>query len=52
MTIKIGVSGNKGSFSEEAAKHYCQENKIEDFKLFYLENVTNVLKSLGLGEIK
>ncbi|MCD4694364.1 prephenate dehydratase [bacterium] len=51
MTIKIGVSGNRGSFSEDAANHYCQENKIKNFKLYYLENVTNVLKSLGLGEI-
>ncbi len=51
MTIKIGVSGNKGSFSEEAANHYCQKNKIRDFELYYLENVTNVLKSLGSEEI-
>lgn len=51
MTIKIGVSGNKGSFSEEAAQYYCREEKIKDFELFYLENVSNVLESLSKGEI-
>ncbi len=44
--MRIGVSGNKGSFSEEAAQHYCLENKIKDFEIDYLENVSNVLKAL------
>ncbi|HMB65288.1 MAG TPA: prephenate dehydratase domain-containing protein, partial [Patescibacteria group bacterium] len=51
MTIKIGVSGNRGSFSEEAAQYYCQEEKIEDFDLSYLENVSNVLESLSKKDI-
>ena len=29
--IKIGVSGNVGSFSEEAANYYCQKNDIKDY---------------------
>ncbi len=51
MFVKIGVSGNKGSFSEEAAQHYCQEEKIQDCKLEYLENVSNVLKALDRSEV-
>lgn len=44
--IKIGVSGNHGSFSEEAANYYCQKNKIKDYELAYLVSVENVLKNL------
>lgn len=51
MSVKIGVSGNKGSFSEEAAQHYCREEKINDYELEYLENVSNVLKALDSGEV-
>jgi prephenate dehydratase len=49
--IKIGVSGNKGSFSEEAANHYCQENKIVEYKLEYLISVDKVLSALKNKEI-
>lgn len=51
MSVKIGVSGNIGSFSEEAAKHYCLKNNIADFKLFYLINVENVLTELNASKI-
>src|SRR6056297_609744 len=51
MSLKIGVSGNRGSFSEEAANHYCREGKIKKFEIIYLENVTNVLKSLDENKI-
>ncbi|MFC1678575.1 prephenate dehydratase [Patescibacteria group bacterium] len=44
--IKIGVSGSKGSFSEEAANYYCQEHKIKDFEIEYLISVENVLGTL------
>jgi prephenate dehydratase len=49
--IKIGISGGIGSFSEEAANHYCTKNKIEDYKLFYLISVKNVLEALNKKEI-
>ncbi|MFH1745245.1 MAG: prephenate dehydratase domain-containing protein [bacterium] len=49
--IKIGVSGNIGSFSEEAANYYCQKNKIKDYELVYLISVENVLKSLEENKI-
>lgn len=49
--IKVGVSGNKGSFSEEAANYYCAKNRIKNYKLEYLLNVSNVLQALNRGEI-
>lgn len=50
--ITIGVSGNKGSFSEEAARHYCLKNKIEDYQLEYLIGVENALKALSEGKVE
>jgi prephenate dehydratase len=50
-TIKIGVSGNKGSFSEEAANYYCHKNNIKEYELVYLISVENVLGSLKNKEI-
>lgn len=49
--IKIGVSGQLGSFSEEAANHYCLKHKIKNYKLAYLVSVENVLKNLKAGKI-
>ena len=45
-TIKIGVSGNKGSFSEEAANYYCQKNNIKDYELKYFIDVDSVLRAI------
>jgi len=47
----IGASGNRGSFSEEAANHYCQKNKIIDYEIDYLITVENVLTALEQGKI-
>lgn len=44
--LKIGISGGKGSFSEEAAIHYCHKNKIEDYEIEYLVSVEKALSSL------
>ena len=52
MSQKIGVAGNVGSFSEEAANYYCQKNKIENYQLDYLINVDNVLKALTENKIE
>ncbi|HOK00687.1 MAG TPA: prephenate dehydratase domain-containing protein [Candidatus Pacearchaeota archaeon] len=49
--IIIGVSGGKGSFSEEAAIFYAQKFNIENFKIKYLINAENVLKNLDKGKI-
>lgn len=42
----IGVSGAIGSFSEQAAREYCRNKKIENYKLEYLISVENVLNAL------
>ncbi len=49
--MKIGISGALGSFSEQAAKEYCQKNKISDYQLNYLISVENVLTALDKNEI-
>ena len=43
---KIGIQGIEGSFSEEAAKSYCQKFGISDFELAYLVSSMNVLDGL------
>lgn len=52
MLLKIGVSGEKGSFSEEAAIYYCQKNNLDNYELVYLVSVENVLKNLTGGNIE
>lgn len=47
----IGVSGGKGSFSEEAAVYYCQKHKIKNYKIAYLITAEGVLGDLVQGKI-
>ena len=49
--LTIGVSGAKGSFSEEAAEYYVYKNALSDYELKYLISVENVLTALDNGEI-
>lgn len=49
--MKIGVSGNIGSFSEEAANYYCHKKNIKDYELSYLIGVDNALNALTKGNI-
>ncbi len=49
--MKIGISGNLGSFSEEAAKHYCNLQDIKKYQIEYLISVDNVLRSLKNDKI-
>lgn len=49
--LRIGVSGQVGSFSEEAAKYYCHKNNIKNAKIFYLTSAEGVLQSLDDGTI-
>src|SRR5438128_977426 len=50
--MKIGVSGAKGSFSEEAAREYAAKNGITDHTVQYLVSVENVLAALDGGSIE
>ncbi len=47
----IGISGARGSFSEEAAGQYCREAGIEKPELIYLTFVEQVLEALEKGDI-
>ena len=49
--IVIGVSGNIGSFSEEAANYYCHNNNIKNYEIKYLISVKNTMKALKKGEM-
>ena len=49
--IIIGVSGNVGSFSEEAARDYARKNNLKDYDLAYLISVEKVLTALSEGKI-
>lgn len=50
-TIRIGVMGGIGSFSEEAGLHYAREHSIENVELLYPISAENVLKALDDGHI-
>ena len=49
--MKVGIQGIEGSFSEEAAKSYCEKFGIKDFELKYLVSSMNVLDSLSNNSI-
>lgn len=47
----IGVSGARGSFSEEAARTYAAKSGIKRFEMRYLVSVENVLAALEAGDV-
>jgi len=49
--IIIGISGDVGSFSSQAADEYARKNSITDYKIVYLITVENVLKQLDCKKI-
>ena len=49
--MKIGISGNVGSFSEEAAVYYCQKHNIKNYKIIYLITVDKTLSFLIKNKI-
>ena len=49
--MKIGVMGDKGSFSEEAARVYAMKEGIQKPELVYLITAEKVLAALEAGEI-
>lgn len=50
-TRMIGISGAKGSFSEEAARYFLQKFSDSTADLRYLVSVENVLATLEKGDI-
>lgn len=49
--MKIGISGAKGSFSEEAARTYIGKSKLKNARIEFLISVENVLAALEAGTI-
>ena len=49
--MKIGISGAKGSFSEEAAQSYIHKQKLKKCEIKYLVSVENVLAALEAQDI-
>ncbi len=47
----VGVSGKKGSFSEEAAEYYLKRIGKKNYRLLYLTSVENVLSALEREKI-
>lgn len=52
MSITIGLSGARGSFSEEAARHYAHLCEAADAELAYLVSVEGVLENLKNGSVE
>lgn len=49
--MKIGVSGDLGSFSEEAGINYAKRVHLESYELAYLIDMEGVLAALADGKI-
>lgn len=49
--MKIGISGAKGSFSEEAAQSYIHKQKLKKCEIEYLVSVEKVLAALEADTI-
>ena len=48
-TVKIGIQGGKGSFSEEAAEIFAKNHGLEDFDICYLISSKGVLDGVESG---
>lgn len=49
--MRIGVSGDMGSFSEEAGRIYAAKANLQDFSIDYLIDMNGVLAALDAGKI-
>lgn len=49
--LVIGIQGGKGSFSEQACRHYCATRGIDRYRIQELYTSPNVLAALHRGEI-
>ena len=50
-TVKIGIQGGKGSFSEEAAKTFAINHGIDNHEILYLISSKEVLKNVESGKV-
>lgn len=45
--IKIGIQGDQGSFSEQAAYLFIEKKQIHDYEIIYLINSERVLSNIS-----
>ena len=50
-TVKIGIQGGKGSFSEEAAQIFAVNHGIDNHEILYLISSKAVLKDVESGKV-
>ena len=50
-TVKIGIQGGKGSFSEEAAQTFAVNHGIDNHEILYLISSKAVLKDVESGKV-
>ena len=50
-TVKIGIQGGKGSFSEEAAQTFAGNHGIDNHEILYLISSKAVLKDVESGKV-
>ena len=50
-TVKIGIQGGKGSFSEEAAQTFAINHGIDNHEILYLISSKAVLKDVESGKV-
>ena len=50
-TVKIGIQGGKGSFSEEAAQAFALNHGIDNHEILYLISSKAVLKDVESGKV-
>ena len=51
-SVKIGIQGGKGSFSEEAAKKFAVNHGIHDADIIYLISSKSVLEGVESGKVR
>ncbi|UCD39172.1 MAG: prephenate dehydratase [Fidelibacterota bacterium] len=49
---RIGIQGDEGSFSEEAAIEFCRRHGIEEFEMVYLITSECVLEAIDRDEVE
>ncbi|MBJ7608968.1 MAG: prephenate dehydrogenase/arogenate dehydrogenase family protein [Candidatus Dormibacteraeota bacterium] len=50
-TVIVGIQGGRGSFNEEAARHYMSRTPEAPYELLYLHTTERVLRALHEGSV-
>ncbi len=50
--MKIGISGSRGSFSEQAAQHWAEKNGLKSYDIEYLVTFEPLFEALDSGAVE